>query len=576
MRQVRATRYVTPLREGGSLPGIVEADDLGHLRLQVPRRRPGAAGAGGRGRRRRGRPAGRRAGAATWSTVDLAPEIGRYEADEEVQDLLNASLGLNLGVDLLPGAFGYDPAHEPRSRARRADPVAGRAVRQRRPLAGATPTCWSGAATCSRSTTAPRSTSTTPGRGGTRRPAASRRSRTTPASTSCAATRPRPRAQDEELAARVTAEACWTRCSPRCPTSGWSRCRSGVAGRAAGARTSPTCSPALDGAARLAAGAGERRMNGYQYVALRCVPRVDREEFVNVGVVLYCHAADFLGSACAGRRGPAARARPGRRPGGGPARAGSGRAGLPRRGPRRLRRRLPGHGVRRPRGRDDQSTRFGFLRAPRSTVVQPGPVHGGLTDDPPPSSAAAGGAGGLSVRRLRPGRAPPRRRRSGPGSCGRAPGRRRAGSETATAPASRASSAARSGRKPGARNIEATATWRRPSARNARTASPVAGGADEANAAVTGSLWRAPQTRASRATAWLASGSEEPAAASTRASSSRTRASLSASRRRRSSTSRKRRLEAEDAGGPDLQPGVPLGGLRRRPGARRPWRGRRR
>jgi hypothetical protein len=46
-------------------------------------------------------------------TVDLAPEIGRYEADEEVQDLLNASLGVNLGVDLLPGAFGYDPSYEP-------------------------------------------------------------------------------------------------------------------------------------------------------------------------------------------------------------------------------------------------------------------------------------------------------------------------------------------------------------------------------------------------------------------------------------------------------------------------------
>ena len=65
--------------------------------------------------------------------------------------------------------------------------------------------------------------------------------------------------------------------------------------------------------------------------------------------------------------------------------------------------------------------------------------------------------------------------------------------------------------------------WRRPSARNARTASPVAGGEAEANAAVTGSLCRAPQTRASRATAWLASGSLDPAAASTSASSSRTR-----------------------------------------------------
>jgi hypothetical protein len=45
--------------------------------------------------------------------VDLAPEIGRYEADQEVQDLLSRSLGLNLGVDLLPGAFGYDSSYEP-------------------------------------------------------------------------------------------------------------------------------------------------------------------------------------------------------------------------------------------------------------------------------------------------------------------------------------------------------------------------------------------------------------------------------------------------------------------------------
>jgi hypothetical protein len=40
--------------------------------------------------------------------LDLDPEIARYEADEEVQDLLNASPGLNLGTDFLPGAFGYD------------------------------------------------------------------------------------------------------------------------------------------------------------------------------------------------------------------------------------------------------------------------------------------------------------------------------------------------------------------------------------------------------------------------------------------------------------------------------------
>ena len=109
---------------------------------------------------------------------------------------------------------------------------------------------------------------------------------------------------------------------------------------------------------------------GYQYVVLRCVPRVEREEFVNVGVVLYSQGADFLEAAyhvdgtrlrvfapsvdleevaasleticqvCRGVTG-----------GGLPTLGGLGR-------------------------------RFGWLSAPRSTVVQPGPVHGGMTDDP--------------------------------------------------------------------------------------------------------------------------------------------------------------------------------------------------
>lgn len=108
----------------------------------------------------------------------------------------------------------------------------------------------------------------------------------------------------------------------------------------------------------------------YQYVVLRCVPRPEREEFLNVGVVLYCQAADYLQAAwrvdadrlraidprlelqqvcdalsfvddvCAGdERGGAAASQP-------------------------------------------LGTRFGFLKAPRSTVLQPGPVHGGVTRDP--------------------------------------------------------------------------------------------------------------------------------------------------------------------------------------------------
>ncbi len=110
--------------------------------------------------------------------------------------------------------------------------------------------------------------------------------------------------------------------------------------------------------------------SAYQYVVLRCVPRVDREEFVNVGVVLFCQAEGFLDVAwhcdadrlravdpsvdvekvcdalefvkgvCSGdERGGAA-------------------------------------------ATGDLGTRFGFLKAPRSTVLQPGPVHGGATTDP--------------------------------------------------------------------------------------------------------------------------------------------------------------------------------------------------
>ncbi|HET8602791.1 MAG TPA: DUF3037 domain-containing protein [Marmoricola sp.] len=107
----------------------------------------------------------------------------------------------------------------------------------------------------------------------------------------------------------------------------------------------------------------------YQYVVLRCVPRVEREEFVNVGVVVYCQKADYLAvgwhvdpdrlralapevpvetlcdalrfvdDVCRGDRAAGAVAT------------------------------------------RDRGTRFGFLKAPRSTVVQPGPVHGGTTAD---------------------------------------------------------------------------------------------------------------------------------------------------------------------------------------------------
>jgi hypothetical protein len=107
LETVGVTRYVTPLREGGSLPGIVEADDLGTYVCKFR-----GAGQGARVLVAEVIVSGlaERLGLRTPRLVvlDLDPEIARYEADEEVQDLLSASPGPNLGVDFLPGAFGYD------------------------------------------------------------------------------------------------------------------------------------------------------------------------------------------------------------------------------------------------------------------------------------------------------------------------------------------------------------------------------------------------------------------------------------------------------------------------------------
>ena len=112
LRTVTATRYVTPLREGGSLPAIVEADDLGTYVLKF-------RGAG------QGRKAlvaelvageiARRLGLLVPEVVlaYLAPELGRSEPDPEIQDLLKRSTGLNLALDYLPGSLGFDPLVEP-------------------------------------------------------------------------------------------------------------------------------------------------------------------------------------------------------------------------------------------------------------------------------------------------------------------------------------------------------------------------------------------------------------------------------------------------------------------------------
>ncbi|MEV6549430.1 HipA family kinase [Streptomyces sp. NPDC051597] len=108
LNEVTATRYVTPLREGGSLPGIVEADDLGTYVMKF-------TGAG-QGRKTLvaevicGELARRLAlRVPELVAIQLDPVIGLSEPDQEVQELLKASGGLNLGMDYLPGSLGFDP-----------------------------------------------------------------------------------------------------------------------------------------------------------------------------------------------------------------------------------------------------------------------------------------------------------------------------------------------------------------------------------------------------------------------------------------------------------------------------------
>ncbi|WP_309299564.1 HipA family kinase [Phytohabitans aurantiacus] len=112
LRTVSATRYVTPFREGGSLPGLMEADDLGSYVVKFH----------GAGQGRKTLVAEIISGSVARAiglpvpelvAIEVDPVLGRAEPDQEVQDLLRASGGLNLGMDYLPGALDFDPAAFP-------------------------------------------------------------------------------------------------------------------------------------------------------------------------------------------------------------------------------------------------------------------------------------------------------------------------------------------------------------------------------------------------------------------------------------------------------------------------------
>jgi hypothetical protein len=122
LRSIAATRYVTPLREGGSLPALVEADDDGLYVLKF-------RGAGqGRKALVAEVVAGELARALGFRVpelvlIELDPALARAEPDPEIQDLLAASAGTNLGVDFLPEALPFSPAVDPVERELAADVV---------------------------------------------------------------------------------------------------------------------------------------------------------------------------------------------------------------------------------------------------------------------------------------------------------------------------------------------------------------------------------------------------------------------------------------------------------------------
>ena len=105
--RVTAMRYVQPLREGGSLPAVVDTEDGLYVvkfrgagqgpKALVAEADRGAVGAAARAR------------GPELALVDLPPPFGRSEPDPEIQDLLRRSHGVNVGLRYLDGAFNFDP-----------------------------------------------------------------------------------------------------------------------------------------------------------------------------------------------------------------------------------------------------------------------------------------------------------------------------------------------------------------------------------------------------------------------------------------------------------------------------------
>lgn len=288
-----ATRYVTPLKEGGSLPGIVEADDDGTYVLKF-----------------RGAGQGLKvlvaevlvAGIARLlevpvpdlAVVRLDPRIAKYEADEEVQDLLTASVGTNLGVDFLPGSLGYDGSRPPDADlAERIIWLDALTANVDRTWSNPNLLVWHGRTWAIDHGAALYFHHSWPSKA--------------PAPERFAA---QPFDASRHVLRDVAGDVARRHDEPRRAPHARGRRRRGRRGarRVDRAHAPPRrrtrgaggIRPHAAGPSRRAAHVGAdgcRRVNAYQYVLLRLVPRVDREEFINVGVVLYSQDAGFLDAA---------------------------------------------------------------------------------------------------------------------------------------------------------------------------------------------------------------------------------------------------------------------------------------
>ena len=367
LEQVSVTRYVTPLREGGSLPALVEADNLGTYVLKFR-----GAGQGPKALVAEiiGGELARRLALRTPELVlaYLDPRIASTEPDPEIQDLLRASDGLNVGVDFLPGSAGFDPAGWPVDAEFASRVLWFDALIQNVDRTWRNPNLlvWHGdvwlidhgsALYFQHNWPAARPLAPFDASDHVLRGAATQ----VPAAHEALAPQITPALLDEVLALvpavvrrRAARGLCRASAGTRSPGAGGDPLMSSEGLAGPGVRPGGL------------AGEGVASAEPYEYALIRVVPRVERGEAMNAGVILYCQQHRYLGCRILLNEDRLRALDPGTDLAAVAAALGALEEGC-RSGP----------AAGQPPG-----VRFRWLTATRSTIVQPGPVHSGLTTDP--------------------------------------------------------------------------------------------------------------------------------------------------------------------------------------------------